>query len=1303
MCLTAAIGTTFENKQRRKYNFVKLIKGFSIFYNVISILVTQKNILPFSYQWNFLNRKLNLSGDVELNPGPATSSAQTEPKPLLVDIDIVTYNIRGLKDKLKLKRVLNTCYNIIKNNTNTFIMLQETHLDSSEEDSLKLMWRHSYVTSPGIGRQHGVVTLFDKSWELLYKETDDVGRLCIVGVKKFDQVLGLTNLYAPNNHDINFFNRVYEGVNTIKNIHPEAKIVIGGDFNLVMQDIDAVNRGASSAELASRQYIKQSNEILELADGFRLKQDKGGYTWSRGNCMSRLDMIFIPIDFVQYKVNAEVKWGLDVSDHASVKVSFKIKNPLPRGKGLYRVNTSPLESELTLNEVQTEITHQLADIPSTWDPHKKLDFVKTVIRGVLSQFAGKDRQKYVIEQEATTYQLNYLINTKEKLLAEGQSNPDSIRNITMDIASLEGDLQHLLDSKAKYLHMRSGAKWYEEGEKSNSYFLNLIKARGEQKLIVELCDDDGSYTTQGSIMDHVTTFYTKLYDEKETHDNFDDLLSDLDLPTLNDEDRRYLDNPISLEEMERTLKECQNTAPGPDGIPYVVYKSMFRLLGPYLLDAWNYSIQKGILPEDQRTSCITLLPKEGKDLTKIENWRPITLTNCDLKLFTKLISDRVSTKLDKLIIPTQTAYIPGRVVHDNLRLFDFYKNYCKKNNVDGLLISLDAKKAFDSVSHKYLHVILKKYGFSDDFIETIKILYRDIKASVLVNGYKSTMIKILRSVKQGDALSCALFILCIDPLMRKIENNRNIKPIPVPRSRYTNINIEAKTGGFADDVGLAILNDPESIKLVFEEYKLFSNLSGIGLNVNKTEILKLNVDSSRGDFAPVEFEVEGALIRSSESIKICGVVYSNDSSKAYRANIIDKITKLEKQLVRWLPRFLSLEGKLLIVKTFGLSQIIYSLQMNEIRDTELKTIERLVFRFLWNNKWAGNPAPDRIKRNQLKKKYEDGGLKAPDIGNLDIALKGYFEYFKNEYSKICKHDAVVAGYQLGTNIITDMIRSHNGLTQEQDATAALNRASILASTDVLEYLQRKKLPMVIFRFAELSNLGVETLQELLNEARYPRSDRTRDCANDVLNFFPAAWHNIIQTTDDLNPNLILDDVYFAGGMKLVPSKGVTVKGIRELLLEKLPSYERAYKNFDKFEIPNEFFDRGPNPFILTRKALYSTRDRFYKYRILNGDIFCKSRMQRFGMVVDQHCSLCPDTVETIKHLIWDCPRSRNAWDALNDIVRPILGRDYVNYEVIILGNENPIYAIETYIVWLLKKIITIERIQAIEPELDRLF
>ncbi len=867
---------------------------------------------------------------------------------------------------------------------------------------------------------------------------------------------------------------------------------------------------------------------------------------------------------------------------------------------------------------------------------------------------------------------------------------------------------------------RSGAKWYEEGEKSNAYFLNLITRRKEQTTITKLDRNGESLTCQKDITEHVVDFYSELYSEKETDDNYNELLSDL--PTLNEADRSVLDAPISLDELERTLKGCKESAPGPDGISYLVYKKLWPEVGKFLLEAWNQSIADGILPEDQRISCITLLPKTGKDLNKIENWRPITLTNCDLKIFTKLLANRVSTILDKLISPSQTAYVPGRVVHDNLRVFDFYKNYCKSHNVDALLVSLDAKKAFDSVSHKYMHKVLTGYGFSESFIDLVKLLYNDIKASILVNGFKSVMIKIGRSVKQGDALSCALFILCIDPLIRKIEKNQNIKSIPIPRSIYSNIKIDGKVGGFADDIGLAVKNEPSTLKAIFDDYKLFSKLSGIELNIEKTEILKLNLNTNEQPFEPCNFTIDGKIIKSSESIKICGITFSNNTAVEYQNNILQKISKLEKQIVRWLPRALSVEGKLVIVKTFGLSQLIYSLQMCEIKKEDVKRIEGIIFRFLWNKRWVGNPAPDRIKRNLLKLPYDKGGLKAPDIEVLERALKtkqfiramnsshqinfvqkyvlekdGYFEYYKIEYAKICTLDCVTATYQITTNFLTDSIRAGEGLEGINEEEGSQTRVNIIASTDVIEFFRRNNIPLVIHRFRTLANQGIENVHELINESRFPRDDRLAQCAREILSFFPASWIELVKASREIDSEINYENSYPTRKCQFTNSNAVTVKGLREILLVKDTQGPLPYENFGKFGLVTDTVEH--NPFSLARQALIAPRDKFYKLRILHGDIFCNQRMHRFKMITSPNCSTCPEVIETVKHVLWECPRSMAAWDFLNSYTRQYLGREYVSYEAIILGNKDPNMAMETMIVWTMKMILSINREQRISNQL----
>ena len=93
-----------------------------------------------------------------------------------------------------------------------------------------------------------------------------------------------------------------------------------------------------------------------------------------------------------------------------------------------------------------------------------------------------------------------------------------------------------------------------------------------------------------------------------------------------------------------------------------------------------------------KESIIVLLPKEGKDIKDIKNWRPITLSNCDVKIKTKALVIRMSNVMNEIIVNTQTAYVKGRSVIDNLRSIAFMNDHCRNENVDSVMVSLDAKK-----------------------------------------------------------------------------------------------------------------------------------------------------------------------------------------------------------------------------------------------------------------------------------------------------------------------------------------------------------------------------------------------------------------------------------------------------------------------------------------------------------------------------------------------------------------------------------------------------------------------------------
>ena len=125
----------------------------------------------------------------------------------------------------------------------------------------------------------------------------------------------------------------------------------------------------------------------------------------------------------------------------------------------------------------------------------------------------------------------------------------------------------------------------------------------------------------------------------------------------------------------------------------------------------------------------------------------------------------------------QTAYIPGRLINDNVgAMLTTIDSANVDQNVDGVVVSLDAKKAFDLVDYNFIRRCLTAFGLSN-FINVFNTLYKDLHSDIILKGKNFTGYQILKGVKQGDALSCILFILCMELLIRNIKQNPNVEPI----------------------------------------------------------------------------------------------------------------------------------------------------------------------------------------------------------------------------------------------------------------------------------------------------------------------------------------------------------------------------------------------------------------------------------------------------------------------------------------------------------------------------------------------
>ena len=117
-----------------------------------------------------------------------------------------------------------------------------------------------------------------------------------------------------------------------------------------------------------------------------------------------------------------------------------------------------------------------------------------------------------------------------------------------------------------------------------------------------------------------------------------------------------------------------------------------------------------------------------------------------------------------------------------------------------------------------------------------------------------------------------------------------------------------------------------------------------------------------------------------DPVKILGIHFSYDEKQNNQYNFAIKIQTLQTNLDLWKSRNLTLFGKVLIIKSLGLSQLVHSASNLNVPIDFVNDTRKKLFSFLWKNK------TDKIKRECLYQDYGKGGIRMP---NLDLMLKAW--------------------------------------------------------------------------------------------------------------------------------------------------------------------------------------------------------------------------------------------------------------------------------------------------------------------------
>ena len=479
---------------------------------------------------------------------------------------------------------------------------------------------------------------------------------------------------------------------------------------------------------------------------------------------------------------------------------------------------------------------------------------------------------------------------------------------------LKNDRQTILDYKVKGSIIRSRQNWLECGEKNTKYFFNLEKKNYKNKNRYCLRDEKGNITYDiKSIIKIQDSYYEELYRSESTSIS-KKYLNNTRIKKLDTYESELMSRPIDKNEIKEAIWSMKNDkAPGSEGLPVEFYKFFWEDIKGLVYHTIQEAIGKGEFSNSSRRGIITLIEKEGKDILDIKNWRPLSLLNMDIKIFSKILAKRLENTLPQLIHSDQTGFMKGRSINENL--FDLISsiNYCHRKKIEALLISYDVAKAFDRTERNVLYDVMRAFGIHEGFIKYIKVLYQNVESCTINCGFTGRYFNIERSLRQGCALSAPAFLLLVEILGQNIRDNIKIKGIKIGEK-------EKKHAQYADDLWALILANEQNVQSLTKEIKKFTKNTGLKINYDKTQVLRIGPKSkSKAQYYSLKPEMW------TDKVKILGIIITNDIQDMVKINYDIVLEKMYNVLNKWKARSLSLIGKIQVVNTLIMSIITQKL------------------------------------------------------------------------------------------------------------------------------------------------------------------------------------------------------------------------------------------------------------------------------------------------------------------------------------------------------------------------------------------
>ncbi|KAJ9542319.1 hypothetical protein OSB04_028825 [Centaurea solstitialis] len=705
--------------------------------------------------------------------------------------------------------------------------LAETHLGVSKLPDVASAvfgawsWNSNQVSCP-----NGVRILF--GWDALVMDvmeislTDQVVH-CKILPKGSSKFFHASFVYASNN--LVTRRQLWNELKTFSVVSSNCPWAVLGDFNATLQPDESMG-GSNRRDIRMEEFL----ECLEDSSLFDIRFQGNFFTWAQKptsgvGILRKLDRVLVNTDFSDsFHLSSARFLPRGISDHSPV--ILMIKHGRIRGRLPFRFDNF-LAQRSDFLSIVSDAWRMSVHGTYMYCVLQKLKHLKPLVRSLSSRHGP-------LSENVKTMRLKV-----EELQNLVDANPYDI-SLQDNLSSVTGKFQEALWLEDSYFRQRAKCKWLQEGDLNTAYFHKAVKERKNRSLITSILDVHGMEASGDSIGVAFENYFKSILGERDAH-VIPDIPEDFFSRKLSIEDANFMIRPITKEEVKLAMFDIgDDRAPGSDGYTSKFFKSAWSIIGSDVILAIQDFFYRGRLARQVNHTAICLLPKHPH-ASRVTEFRPISLCNVLYKCIAKIISWRIKDSLDFLVSSSQSAFIPGRRITDNILLaHELMEGYGRQHGTPRCAFKIDIQKAYDSVDWWFLCTLLDRMGFHPIMRHWIMELVSTTSYSLIINGEPTGFFKGGRGLRQGCPLSPYLFTLVMEAFSslfrRQIGQDHRFS------FHKGCAELAISHLCFADDLMVFSKGDLESVTVLKEVLDSFATLSGLKPNIAKSSVYFSNVD-----------------------------------------------------------------------------------------------------------------------------------------------------------------------------------------------------------------------------------------------------------------------------------------------------------------------------------------------------------------------------------------------------------------------------------------------------------------------------